>query len=292
MTISFILQSGSKQLQHLETLDLDVEVLLSHVLNKPREYILAHSEDEVSVEQEQRFNALITDRAQHKPIAYLTRHKEFYGRDFFVDERVHIPRPATEDLIDFIKKNVPSDFSGTMADIGTGSGCIAITLALEFPRAKIIATDISEEALNITKKNALKYLSETNLWLAHKGKGFPLSQPQIRFAIYQGDLLAALPEPVDIIVSNPPYGWLEGWSDDKETLEQPLISYESGIDGLDAIKQIISQLPRYLNKGGQAFIEFDPRQTEKIKKLAAQWGLSCAIIKDASGFDRIARLTN
>lgn len=265
-----LLKTGFSQIKHIESAQLDTEVLLSFVLNKPREYILTHGEDEVNPEQEQQFNALVAERIKHKPIAYLTGHKEFYGRDFYVDKRVHIPRSSTEDMIDFIKKNVPSDFSGTMADIGTGSGCIAVTLALEFPSAKIIATDISPEALAVARQNA-KTLGAN-----------------IKF--YQGDLLAALPEPVDVIISNPPYGWLEGWSDDQETKQQPPVSYESGADGLDAIRQLINTLPDHLKKGGQAFIEFDPRQNAALQKLATAAGFSYEIIKDLSGWNRIAYL--
>ncbi len=269
-SIHNLLQTGFNQLQHLETPSLDVEVILSHILKKPREYILTHGEDEVSPEQEKQFNDLIAERAEHKPIAYLTRHKEFYGRDFYVDERVHIPRPSTEDLIDFIKKTVPLDFSGTMADIGTGSGCIAITLALKFPQAKIIAADISPDALAVAKQNA------ANL--------------NAKIDFYNGDLLAALPHSVDIVVSNPPYGWNNEWTKDKEVFFQPTISHQSGTEGLDDIKKIIKSLPDYLNPGGQAFIEFDPRQNEQIKKMAAESGFSCEIIKDLAGFDRIAHL--
>lgn len=271
-SIHDLLKSGNNKLINLDTSLLDTEVLLSYVLKKPREYILAHGEDEVNAEQEQQFQALIVERINHKPIAYLTSHKEFYGRDFYVDERVHIPRPATENLIDAIKRTIPADFSGTMADIGTGSGCIAITLDLEFPQAKVIATDISPEALAVAKQNAASL-------------GAPID-------FYSGDFLSALPHPVDIIISNPPYGWNNEWTHDKEIFFQPAISHQSGLDGLDAIRRIINNLPNYLTSRGRAFIEFDPRQSEKIKKIAATMRLDCEIIKDLSGFDRIAYLAN
>ncbi len=245
-------------------------MLLSYILNKPREHLLTYGEDEVNPEQEKQFTDLISERAKHKPVAYLVRNKEFYGRDFYVDERVHIPRPATEDMIDFMKSKIPNNFSGAMADIGTGSGCIAVTLALEFPQAKIIATDISPNALAVAKRNA-------------KTSG-------VNIDFYNNDLLTALPGPVDILVSNPPYGWPEGWTSDEETKYQPQISYESGADGLDAIKQIINQLPGYLNKGGQAFIEFDPRQRLLIENLLKNSNFKGQIRQDLSGFDRILHL--
>ena len=109
-SIRDLLKSGCDQLQHLETAPLDSEVLLSYVLNQPREYILAHAADEVPSGHAEQFQALIAERAQHKPIAYLIKQKEFYGRTFYVDERVHIPRPATEDLIDYIKAKMPKNF--------------------------------------------------------------------------------------------------------------------------------------------------------------------------------------
>ena len=290
-SIHTLLQSGNNKLQNLETPSLDVEVLLSFVLKKPREYLLAHGEDEVSPEQEQQFHALIAERAKHKPIAYLTKHKEFYGRDFYVDERVHIPRPATEDLIDYIKEKIPKNFSGTMADIGTGSGCIAITLALEFPNAKIIATDISEDALNVARQNALIYISEASSRLAHKGQGFPLSQPRTRFAFCQGNLLEPIDKPVDIIISNPPYGWPEGWSNDPEVAEQPRVSYDGGADGLDIIKQLLNELPKHLAPSGQAFIKFDPRRKAEVVELLEQSPFSWKIKQDLAGWDRIVHLT-
>ncbi|MDP1709880.1 MAG: HemK/PrmC family methyltransferase, partial [Candidatus Komeilibacteria bacterium] len=222
-----LLQSGYNKLKHLKTALLDSEVLLSFVLQKPRAYILAHPEDEVPNDKVEQFNNLIARRAAHEPVAYLINQKEFYNQNFYVDKRVHIPRPSTEDLIDCIKKIIPPDFIGTIADIGTGSGCIAVTLALEYPRAKIIATDISDEALKVVRQNARD-----------------LGANKIEFLC--GDLLSPLPGPIDVIVSNPPYGWParsgsaragepQDWSDDPEIFFQPKISYESGTDGLAAI---------------------------------------------------------
>lgn len=269
-TILDQLKYSADELKHLESASLDSEVILSYVLNKPREYLLTHGEDEVSPAQEKRFTDLTSERAKHKPVAYLIHCKEFYGRDFYVDERVHIPRPATEDLLDFIRKTIPPDFSGTIADIGAGSGCIAITLAMEFPNAKIIATDISLEALAVAKQNAAGLNAKIDF--------------------YNGDLLSALPQPVDIIVTNPPYGWEKGWTDNEEVGYQPKISYESGIDGLDAIKQIISQLPQYLHKGGQAFIEFDPRRHRELIAWLKPRPYSWEIKKDSAQWDRLVRI--
>ncbi|MEK7189175.1 MAG: HemK/PrmC family methyltransferase [Patescibacteria group bacterium] len=308
MTIGEALADARAKLKRLETPDLDAEVLLAHVLKKPREFALTRPEQSLHDEQARAFDGLVARRAEREPVAYLIREKKFYGRRFYVDERVHIPKPSTEDLIDAIKRELPKQFDGVIADIGTGSGCIAVTLALEFPSARIIATDISDEALAVAEKNA-----------EHHGRIEAASPPQAtrplmeRIAFLIGSLGEPLHEPVDIIAANLPYGWRKGWTDDEEVVFQPEISYLGGADsdhpltpslikegesggrdalGLDAIAALMRQLHALLNKNGRAFLEFDPRQTERIKKLAAQCGVRCAIIKDLSGFDRVVRLTN
>ncbi len=273
MMASGALTGAREKLKHLETPDLDNEVLLSHVLKKPREHVLMHPEETLDEEHARAFDALIARRAEHEPIAYLTRHKEFYGRDFYVDERVHIPRSATEDLVDAVKRELPGQFDGTLADIGTGSGCIAVTLALEFPNASIIATDISKDALDVAKRNA---------------HGHNVAS---RIAFRQGSLGEPMTKRVDVIAANLPYGWKDGWTDDREVFFQPEISYLSSPDGLGAISELIKQLPGLLNKNGRAYLEFDPRQGAAIKKLAREKHSAAVIIKDASGFDRILALT-
>lgn len=278
------LKSAINELSHLESPSLDSEVILSFVLDKPKEYLLTHPDEDVPADVADKFSELIRQRAGHKPVAYLTRRKEFYGRDFYVDQRSHIPRPATEDLIDFVKEKIAPDFNGAIADISTGSGCIAVTLALEYPQAVLIATDISADALSVARQNAA----------AHK------VADKIDFR--QGDLLAPLNELLDIIVSNPPYGWLRDWSDDPEIKYQPKISYDGGKDGLQIIKRLIEDAPSYLKNNGQLFFEFDPRQRADIEKLLFQRRDDPAnagrfykqmhhqIKKDLSGFDRIVRL--
>ena len=170
---------------------IDAEILLGCILKKHRTWILAHPEAKISEGDLQKFAALVTRRKTHEPIAYIVGEKEFYGRKFFVDNRVLIPRPATEVLIDEVKKMwsffvsaqndtgvetriTPADseivifsylkkktslsiVNCQLLDVGTGSGCIGITLALEIPEAKILCTDISEDALEVAKENAARH---------------------------------------------------------------------------------------------------------------------------------------
>ena len=270
MKIQELLQYGQNKLKHTKSPHLDAEVLLSYVINKPREYVLTHSDEDVPADKIKKFNDLITRRAKHEPVAYLINKKEFYGRDFHVDNRVHIPRPATEDIVDAIKNKLPADFSGTIADIGTGSGIIAITLALEFPRATIIATDISQDALKVAQQNT------TRLNVAE------------RITFLLGDLLDPLKSPVDIIVANLPYGWKGGWTDDREVFFQPKKSFDGGKNGLIYIKKLITDLPNHLNKDGQCFLEFDPRQKNAIIALLSKTNFKFNIIKDSENHNRIA----
>ncbi|MBU2576068.1 peptide chain release factor N(5)-glutamine methyltransferase [Patescibacteria group bacterium] len=245
---------------------LDSEIILAFILKKTREYLLTHPNHEISDKEESQFNAFMARRAKHEPVAYIINNKEFYTRDFYIDNRAHIPRPATEDMINAIKDKLPADFDGTIADIGTGSGCIAITLAHEFPNAKIIATDISQDALDVAQRNA------DTLEAAHR----------IKFVC--GDLLEPFTEKADIIVANLPYGWKDNWTDDEEVFFQPKISYETSEHGLELINKLIADLPKHLAKKGQCFLEFDPREASKLSKAGE-------IIKDSAGLDRIAVIT-
>jgi len=274
MKIQKLLNNTYNKLKHLKSPHLDSEVILSYVIDKPREYILTHSDEDISADKIKQFDDFIVRRIKNEPIAYLINNKEFYGRNFFVDSRVHIPRPATEDLINTIKDQVPVDFDGTIADIGTGSGCIAITLALEFPKSKIIATDISDKALEIAQRNA------SNLNILN------------RITFLKDDLLSPVSEPTDIIVANLPYGWDENWTKNKEVFFQPKKCYNGGKDGLEYIKKLIDDLPNHLSKKGQCFLEFDPRQTQELTDYLKKNNFKFNILKDSENHNRIACLTN
>jgi release factor glutamine methyltransferase len=281
LTIQKLLKQGYDKLKNSKSPNLDVEVILSYVLNKPREYILTHLDEEMPLDVSNKFEELIDRRKKHEPVAYLINNKEFYGRNFFVDNRVHIPRPATEDLINLIKGVLSAKFKGTIADIGTGSGCISITLALEFLKANIIAIDISEKALIVAKQNADKLKAAD------------------RITFLKGDLLNPLTKKVDIIIANLPYGWSqttrslgEVWTDDKEIFFQPKNSHQGGKNGLDLIKKLIDELPNYLSKKGQCFLEYDPRQTDEITDYLQKTNFKFDIIKDSATHDRILFITN
>jgi release factor glutamine methyltransferase len=281
-SIKELLFFSYKKLKNSKTAHLDAEVILSSAINKPREYILAHGDKEINEKKSKEFKKMILLRSKMTPVAYITKKKWFYGREFNIDERAHIPRNSTESLVESVIKKVGKNFKGKIADICSGSGCISITLALEIPKATILASDISKSALSLAKKNARNFE-------VHK-----------RINFFNGDLLDPIKEKIDIIVSNPPYGWIskkhklngkpkeEVWTKDKEVFFQPKESYDGGKNGLKAINAISKELPKKLTKNGIAFLEFDPRQIKQIKTIFKETLFNLEILKDFEGFDRIA----
>lgn len=220
------------------------ELLLMHALGKDRAWIYAHPEEAISPEKLTEYEALLSRRAAGMPTQYLTRRQEFWGLEFEVTPAVLIPRPETEHVIEVVlarlgEKGKQSELN--IVDIGTGSGCIAVALAKELPRATIYATDISDDALAVAKRNAAKL-------------GY---SDQIRFV--SGSLLVGVAEPLkfDVIASNPPYVATK----DAESLatevraHEPHIALFAGADGLDVYCPLIRTAAERLKPGGILALE-------------------------------------
>jgi release factor glutamine methyltransferase len=230
---------------------LDAELLLSHVLKKPRSYLYIWPEKKITKKQETRYRRLVAGRLKEEPVAYLVRDKEFYGLNFYVDKNVLIPRPETECLVEEIFKTIRHKpyaigHKLTIADIGTGSGCLAITLKKYLPKAKIYASDISKKALAVAKKNAKK----------HKVKIF----------WKHGDLLTPLKKiKFNIIMTNLPY--LTSRQMKNKTIQaEPKSALFGGQDGLDIYRELLNQI-KELKYRPLVFLEIDPAQTVKIRKM-------------------------
>lgn len=231
------------------------EILLQHVLKMEKYQLLAHLRMELPEERQKEFRELVRKHAAGVPVQYLTGCEYFYGRKFFVNGHVLIPRPETEELVAGTLERIRKYFSGTSplraADAGTGSGAIAVTLALEMPALEVSASDISEEALKVAAKNAELH-----------GAGIDFRQ---------GDFLAPFfgEKAFDVIVSNPPYIPLA----EKEKLPDVVKDHEPGIalfageDGLDAYRKIIGQLPMVINSRALAAFEIGDGQGDKVKDL-------------------------
>lgn len=248
---------------------LDADVLLAHVVGVGKEALVAHPEAAVPPDAEQRYDALVARRAGGEPVAYLRGYKEFYGVTFGVDARVLVPRPETEILVDAVR-----DFAAgrplTVVDVGTGSGAIAIALARHEPALRIIATDVSADALAVARDNA-----------AANGVA-------ARIAFRHGDLLGPISEPVDIVAANLPYLRVDALADrspDRAALSfEPRLATVAGADGLDLIRRAVADLPRILAPGGAAFFECDPPQVAAIRALT---GCPVRILTDLAGRERI-----
>lgn len=286
MTIQEALHKGETELQNSSTTPaLDAQFLLEYILQQSSAFIITHTDDVLTDSQREQFLYAIQKRRQGMPLAYITRQQEFYGHEFYVDERVLIPRPETELLIDEIKKLLAGTGAYTkntqprIIDIGTGSGCIAITLKKEFPAASIIASDISDEALAVTKQNA----HELNAQLEFRS----------------GDLFEAL-DPAEknsfnLIVSNPPYVDLthvDLYAPESSSLRyEPRMALEptDSMNSCSIIEQIIQESPEWLAPQGSLFIEIGYDQGPRVQEFAETVfpDHEISIIKDLNAFDRI-----
>ncbi|MBI5698857.1 peptide chain release factor N(5)-glutamine methyltransferase [Candidatus Saganbacteria bacterium] len=246
------------------------EILLCHAYNITLSELYAHPAR--YHDQDTRYTTLYERRLKQEPIAYIVGYQPFMCLIFFVDRSVLIPRPETELLAQMAIDLKPK----VIADIGTGSGAIAVTLAKTLPETKVIAIDSSSDALKIAKKNA-EYHRVTD-----------------RCHFLAGHLLDLLPEKVDLIVSNPPYiptreiDKLEPQIKDFEPRE----ALDGGKDGLHYIRQLIENSPKYLSPKGHLLMEFGFGQAEEIKDLAQKHFKTIEIYKDLAGIDRILKAWN
>lgn len=248
-TIAAALASGRERLGATsESAGLDAEVLLMTVLRRDRAHLRAWPDKPLTPEQAGEYAALIERREEGWPIAYLTGAREFWSRSFQVAPGVLIPRPETELLIELALAAIPVDQPADLLDLGTGSGIIAITLAMERPRTRVVAVDLSPDALAIAQANAER-LGTVNL------------------QFLRGDWLASLPPGgrFDVIVSNPPY-----IAEDDPHLRQgdlrhePSLALASGPDGLTALRSIIDQARPHLKPGGALLLEHGHDQAEAV----------------------------
>ena len=251
---------------------LDADVLLAHVLGLSKEAIVAHPEVAVDTATARRYDELIERRGAGVPVAYLRGFKEFYGLRFTVDERVLVPRPETELLVDAVRAHVGGR-SLTVVDLGTGSGAIAVALAATEPALRVIAVDVSRDALDVARINAVA------------------NRATVQFRA--GDLLGPITERVDVVVANLPYLREDEPADltgDRASLAyEPRLATFAGADGLALVRRAIADLPRVLAPGGAAFFECDPPQVAAVSMLLAPIG-TVDVLRDLAGLQRVVRV--
>jgi release factor glutamine methyltransferase len=261
---------------------LDGAILMAHVLGVSKGWLYAHPRRQLTPDEITNFEELVRRRMAQEPVAYLVGFKPFYGLDITVDRRVLIPRPETELLVDrvlgYLRFRQEEGTLVRVADVGAGSGAISVALAVNAPGVVVYATDISEDALAVAAQNVWRY-----------GVG---DQVQL----IPGNLLDALPEPVDVIVANLPYVA----SDDFATLAPQVRDYEPGLaldggpDGLDVFRLFFAALggPRgreLLRSEGRVYLEIGWNQGDAVRAMAmaAFPGADVSLLVDYAGLDRI-----
>ena len=254
---------------------LEAEVMVMNVLRMPRQAIFAEQEREVSEQQQVALDELLERRYTREPLAYILGQREFYGINVVLTPAVLIPRPESEGLVEhalFMAMMGMESTDLTIADVGTGSGAIAINLAMHLPMGRIFAVDISDSVLDVAAYNIR----------AH-GVG-----DRVSLAI--GDLLDAVPEPLDLIVANLPYIPTDRISTlQPEVQKEPVLALDGGADGLDLIRRLLAQAENKLKSHGIILLEMDPDQIPVVAELALQHFPkgSTDVEQDLAGMDRI-----
>jgi len=279
--------------KNIKSAHLDAELLLSFILSsqggqaKSREYILAHPEKKLTKKQIIKFNDLIKQRSKHVPVAYLIKEKEFYGRTFYVDERVLVPRPETEMIIADCRLQIADCRLNNIAiiDIGTGSGCIVITLAKELQNLKpkiknkkFLATDISKDALTVARKNARLHKVDKKIKFLHGN----LLKPVYKLLPANCKL---------IITANLPYLTPVQIKNSPSIKHEPKLALMAGKDGLKYYRELAKQVKKLIKINPKLNIailcEINPKQLRGMKKIFS-FAEEITIKKDLAGLDRVA----
>ena len=258
----------------IDTASLDANLLLSHVTSLSKVMLIAHDEDELSKEQEDKFFSLINKRKSGYPIAYILGYKEFFGLRLKVTEDTLIPRPDTEVLVEEVIELAKKKDAKNILDIGTGSGAITVSLAKYLENVKVTSVDISDIALEIGKRNAIS------------------NEVDDRINFVKSDLFTNIDKETkfDIIVSNPPYIKREVIDTlDKQVKDyEPYNALEGGVDGLDFYRAITKQAKNYLKKGGILAYEVGHDQSKDVSKLMEMDGYTnIYTLKDLQQIDRV-----
>lgn len=256
-TIEQLLRAARGYLHsHSASPRLDAEVLLMHVLGRDRTWLRTWPEHPPSPTETQRFRFLLERRREGAPIAYLTGEREFWSRSFSVRPGVLIPRPETELLIELALHFISADHPAAILDLGTGSGIIAVTLAVERPLAQLIGVDLSPEALVIARENAERHRAGN-------------------LCLLRGDWFTAIAQHrgFDLVISNPPYiAAADPHLQQGDLRFEPKLALQSGPTGLDALTGIAREARLHIRSGGRLLLEHGYDQAEPLYAILAGFG--------------------
>jgi release factor glutamine methyltransferase len=257
---------------------LVAQMLLAHTLGVPRANIMAYSPQQpLQPHQIVTFRERVARCVSGEPMAYIVGQTEFYGLDFLADRRALIPRPETEHLVELaLKKPQMANAKSLIVEVGTGSGCVVVSLAVKLPELRWIATDISAEALALAHENAKR----------HKVSS--------RIQFLRGDLLAPVPVRAEGVVANLPYVTTTEWQSLPIHIREhePRIALDGGPDGLDLFRRLFSQAPRYVKPDGWLLLEIGATQGQAVSALARQAFPLAAVNlhRDYAGLTRVVEI--
>lgn len=275
LSIHDCLKKAEAKLYSIDDPRLSAIILMAHLLNQTKAWILAYSEETLSKSQYQAFFALVERLAEGEPLPYITGKQSFYGLDFKVNPAVLIPRPETELLVDESLKWLQDQPDGKqILDVGTGSGCIAISLAKNSQNNPIKATDISEDALKIAAENAKTHGVEN------------------RISFVQANLLENFKGKVDLICANLPYIPTTSLAELEVINWEPALALDGGMDGLSLIGKLLDQSLHHLNIPGLILLEIDSTTGESALNLARHFypNADIHLLKDLAGKNRLLRI--
>src|SRR5512146_650406 len=258
MQLRQAIQTAAQRLQdaHVGSPRMNAELLATFVLGCDRAYLYAHGDRSLTKDEIARYDDALGERARGVPAQYITGHQEFWGMDLIVSPAVLIPRPETEHVIETVLDLAREHAPQRVVDVGTGSGCIALALAKELPRAEIHATEVSAEALEIAHANAARH------------------QLEQRIKFHQADLLAGMEEGAfDYVISNPPY--IGDWEADSVEAQvrrfEPHLALFAGPSGLEVFARLIPQAQKVLRPGGWLVVEMGHSSRDRVCELLVDW---------------------
>ena len=280
-TIRQTLQETHRQLEAADIPDarLEAEVMVMNVMRLPRQDIFAHQEDEVSGQQERELSEMVRRRLTREPLAYILGYKEFYGINLLVNSNVLIPRPETETMVEhalFMALMGMESRELVVADVGTGTGNIAINLAMHLPAARIYALDVEDAVLDVASYNIRAHNVADRITLA------------------KGDLLEPLPEPVDLVVANLPYIPTTRIPTLQPEIQwEPSQALDGGEEGLDLLRRLVSQADGKLKEQAVMLLELDPEQVAPVETFVREYlpGATTSVEQDLARRDRIFVIT-
>ena len=273
MNCSKILSNATDILkkEHINNPSLDSEIILSNVLKINRDKLLLNLDKRIKNNEITKFNNLIDRRKKKEPVAYILGHKNFWKSNFIVNKDVLIPRPETEHLVEEVLKIIPKSASFNILDIGTGSGCIIISIILERKKCRGVAIDISKKAIYIAKYNA------------------KMQHIQNRIKFFNSNIDKFSIGKYDLIISNPPYiiNYKISYLDDDVKLYEPKVALDGGIDGYSEIKNVVKKSAELIKTKGKLLLEIGDKQINFTKEILRKNGFYInKIVKDLADKNR------